>query len=103
MKLNLTALSALIFIVTSCKKEDNTTSISTANINFIFKFDSTQVRLNAIGQPSVIPAGNAAQSPRFNKMSAHYLELTPNALTALGGAVKCCTMRQKLLSAVQKQ
>jgi hypothetical protein len=85
MKLNLTALSALILLATSCKKEDNTPGTSTANINFIFKFDSTQARLNAIGQPSVIPAGNAAQSPRFNKMSAHYLELAPNALTALGG------------------
>ena len=32
-----------------------------------------------------MPAGNAGQSPLFNKMSAHYIELTPNALTALGG------------------
>ena len=50
-----------------------------------FKFDSTQVRLNNIGQPSTIPAGNAGQSPIFNKMSAHYVELAPTAFTALGG------------------
>ena len=70
----------------SCNKKINDTS--SANIIFKFKFDSTQQRLNNIGQPSVIPAGNAALSPVFNGMSAHYLELAPNALTALGkGAI----------------
>ena len=71
----------------ACKKDvtDNPTpGPSTANLVFKFKFDSTQVRLNNIGQPSVIPAGNAAQSPLFNSMSAHYLELAPSAFTALG-------------------
>src|SRR5215204_236217 len=57
---------------------------STANVVFKFKFDSTQVRLNNIGQPSAIPAGNGAQSPIFNSMSAHYVELAPSAFTALG-------------------
>ena len=69
-----------------CKKqiENNTPPTSTANLVFKFKFDSTQVRLNNIGQPSVIPAGHAAQSPKFNSMSAHYVELAPTAFTALG-------------------
>ncbi len=49
-----------------------------------FRFDSTQVRLNGFGQPSVVPAGHGAQSPVFNKMSAHYVEFAPTALTALG-------------------
>jgi hypothetical protein len=84
MKFNLSALLLLAVLTQSCKKDDAPAS-GTANVNFIFKFDSTQARLNALGQASVIPAGNAAQSPRFNTMSAHYLELTPNALTALGG------------------
>ena len=79
------SLSFLLF--TSCKKESSSPK-TTATVNFIFKFDSTQARLNAIGQPSVMPAGHAGQSPRFNFMSAHYLELAPNATTALGsGAV----------------
>jgi hypothetical protein len=70
----------------ACKKND--TAGSNAKLIFKFKFDSTQARLNNIGQPSVIPAGNAAQSGVMNKMSAHYIELTPGALTALGqGAV----------------
>lgn len=50
-----------------------------------FKFDSTQARLNAFGLPSNVPAGHAAQSPRFNRMSAHYVEFAPTAFTALGG------------------
>jgi hypothetical protein len=77
------ALVALAAI--GCKKETSQNSISNANLVFKFKFDSTQVRLNNIGQPSTIPAGNAAQSPAFNTMSAHYVELAPSAFTALGG------------------
>ncbi|WP_038008461.1 hypothetical protein [Terrimonas ferruginea] len=55
---------------------------------FVFHFDSTQARLNNVGQPSPMPAGHAGQHPKFNTMSAHYLELAPGPLTALGaGAV----------------
>lgn len=75
-------LIGLISLMFSCKK---TSTPSVPKINFIFKFDSTQVRLNNIGQPSTVPAGNAAQSPVFNKMSAHYLELAPADITPLGG------------------
>lgn len=49
-----------------------------------FQFDSNQVRLNNLGQPSTVPTGNAAQSPVFNTISAHYFELAPNAFTQLG-------------------
>lgn len=82
--------SALLCLATvllfACKK--NETGNSTAKLIFKFKFDSTQARLNNIGQPSTIPAGNAAQSGIMNKMSAHYIELAPGALTGLGkGAV----------------
>lgn len=53
-----------------------------------FQFDSNQVRLNNLGQPSTVASGNAAQSPVFNTISAHYFELAPNAYTQLGnGAV----------------
>jgi hypothetical protein len=55
---------------------------------FKFRFDSTQVRLNNIGQPAAVPAGHGAQSPQMHQMSAHYIELSPNIYTALGsGAV----------------
>jgi hypothetical protein len=46
--------------------------------------DSTQVRLNNLGQPSTIPSGNAAQHPLFNKIAAHYLEFAPSANAPLG-------------------
>lgn len=63
----------------SCKKDKDVPKIV-----FKFKFDSTQVRLNNLGQPASVPAGNAAQSPRFRQMSGHYIELAPNMYTALG-------------------
>jgi hypothetical protein len=82
----LSLLIASAFFAASCKK--NETGSSSAKLIFKFKFDSTQVRLNNIGQPSTIPAGNAAQSGVMNKMSAHYIELAPGPLTLLGkGAV----------------
>jgi hypothetical protein len=61
---------------------------------FKFKFDSTQVRLNNFGQPQSIPSNHRAQNPRFNKMSAHYIELAPNALTALGNGAILYTAAQ---------
>ncbi|MES1221923.1 MAG: hypothetical protein ABUT20_40880 [Bacteroidota bacterium] len=79
--LSLFACSSVIFL--SCKK-DTTTTTNTHNLVFKFKFDSTQARLNNIGQPAVLAAGHAAQNPVFNKMSAHYIELAPTAITALG-------------------
>lgn len=49
-----------------------------------FKFDSNQARLNNLGQPATVATGNAAQSPIFNTISAHYMELAPNANTQIG-------------------
>ena len=37
-----------------------------------------------MGQPATLPIGNAAQSPFFNTISAHYFELAPNANTQIG-------------------
>ena len=51
-----------------------------------FKFDSTQIRLNAVGQPDpyVLNSDTAAISPVFHQMASHYVELAPNDMTALG-------------------
>ena len=84
----LVAIAALLF--SSCSKDDSGGggTPTAPKVNFIFKFDSTQVRLNGSGVPTPVPAGHAAQSPRFNIMSAHYLELTPTTTTLPGaGAV----------------
>lgn len=80
-KINFLLPVIVLAIFVSCKKSTEETE---PMLIFKFKFDSTQARLNNIGQPEAVEAGHAAQSPVFNKMSAHYLELAPNALTALG-------------------
>ena len=49
-----------------------------------FQFDPNQARLNNLGQPSTVTAGNAAQTPIFNLISSHYVEMAPNANTQLG-------------------
>jgi len=54
---------------------------------FKFKFDSTQVRLNNFGLPTTIAAGHAAQSPQFNLMSQHYIELAGDFDQLGGGEV----------------
>lgn len=85
----LLAASALL-LASSCKK-DSDGSPSPGNpapegprLVMKFRFDSTQARLNNLGQPATLPSGHAAQSPRFNTMSAHYIEFAPSMLTALG-------------------
>jgi hypothetical protein len=79
-------LSLMMLSFIGCKKHGGEPEpyMTNANLIFKFKFDPTQVRLNNVGTVSTIPAGNAAQNPTMNKMSAHYLELTPSAFTALG-------------------
>lgn len=87
MHIRLSILTTLFthILFTACKKDDPTPpATATHYLIFKFKFDSTQERLNSIGQPATIPAGNAAQSPVFNGMSAHYIEMTENEFTALG-------------------
>jgi hypothetical protein len=96
-------LFASTLVFNSCKKEKDeepvtptptptgacspaTSFSSTATgpkLVFKFKFDSTQVRLDNFGNPSTVPAGNAAQSPIFNYMSQHYIELAGD-LDAVG-------------------
>lgn len=60
----------LLALSFSCQKDDISTE---PNLIIKFKFDSNQVRLNNLGQPVTIPSGNAAQSPSFNSISAHFL------------------------------
>ncbi len=68
----LSALALVVVVFSSCKKDKPDTG---PRLIFKFKFDSTQVRLNNIGQPATLPSNHRAQSPKFNTMSAHYVEL----------------------------
>lgn len=74
--------SLIVLSCTSNKVDGNQTT--EPNLIIKFKFDPSQERLNNIGQASTIPSGNAAQSPEFAKMSANYIEFTPDAFTLLG-------------------
>lgn len=85
-------LLACATLVAACRKEETpdpdpvpTPSPAGPRLIMKFRFDSTQVRLDNLGQPSTVPAGRAAQSPRFNRMSAHYVEFAPSAWTPLSG------------------
>lgn len=71
-------LSAFVFY--SC---DQTTPTE-PQLVFKFRFDSTQVRLDGLGNVSYLPTNHRAQNPIFNKMSAHYIELAQTNFTALG-------------------
>lgn len=86
MRHSLSLLLLLTLLGASCQKDS--TADSAAQLQFQFQFDPNQARLNNIGLPSTIPAGHAALTPDFRLMSVHYIELAPNALTALGkGAI----------------
>ncbi len=69
-----------LFLNQSCMDE-----VHEPQLIFKFKLDSTQVRLDELGQPEPVPPGHAGQSPRFNGISAHYVEMTQSALTQVGG------------------
>lgn len=78
-------ITACIFLVSvsaffSCSSD----SANEPMLIIKFKFDPTQTRLNNLGQPSTVASGNAAQSPLFNTISAHYVEMAPNANTQIG-------------------
>lgn len=79
-KLTLLPLATLLLLA-ACKKDNNTPD--DAQLQFQFKFDATQPRLNNIGLPAALPAGHAAQTPDFHRLSVHYIELAPTAFTQL--------------------
>lgn len=81
---NLLVSLCCLILIHSCSKDKDDNPISTPNLIIKFKFDPNQERLNNLGQPSTIPVGNDAQSPTVAKMSANYIELAPDAFTALG-------------------
>ena len=83
VKKNILIISILFFfligISNSCKKP-----IYEPKLIFKFEIDSTQQRLDNFGNPSSIPVGHSAQTPSFNSISAHYIELAPDMYTAIG-------------------
>ena len=86
MKNFTSVLVLLIFGMTFSCGEDMDDSLKPTEANLIIKlnFDASQPRLDNLGQPAIIPDGNAAQTPTIQKMSANYIEFAPMATTQLG-------------------
>lgn len=59
----------------ACSPSTSFTLPTGPNLIFKFKFDTNQVRLDNIGNPASIPAGNSAQTPKNFRISQHYIEL----------------------------
>ena len=86
---------SLMLVLAACKKDEDAAPAPPPagggdgpRLVLKFKFDSTQVRLNGFGEEALVPAGHGAQHPRFNSMTAHYVEFAPTSLTLPGqGAV----------------
>ena len=70
------------FSIFSCEDLDDTPTEPMLIVKF--KFDPTQERLNNFGVPTALASGHGAQSPIFNTISSHYVELAPDATTQLG-------------------
>ena len=83
-KICLAAIAGIILFA-GCKKDCPNCNVATKpRLIFKFVFDPTQTRLNNSGVPDTMPANHAGQNPQMNVMSAHYIELAPDAYTALG-------------------
>lgn len=83
MKKSIIGAFAFLMLFSSCKKEEPVVTNPELIVKIVL--DPTQERLGNTGQPESLPSGHAGQNPTFRSLSAHYLELAPNAFTALGG------------------
>jgi len=84
MKKSYLFLIAASLTIVSCNKNKKKTEDTGPNLIFKVTWDSTQARLDGFGNVAPIGSGHAAQNPKFNEVSLHYIELAPNALTPLG-------------------
>lgn len=82
MKKIIFILAALLAI--SCSEDVDDNRPEGPKLVIKLDVDPNQVRLGNNGQPVAVAPGNGSQSPVFNELSAHYLELAPTANTLLG-------------------
>lgn len=79
------ALMFAVFILCMACGEDQDDNLSVSPQLIIkLNIDPNQERLDNLGQPAMVPVGNAAQSPTIERMSANYIEFAPEATTLLG-------------------
>ncbi len=78
MKRFLPLLLLIPIFFAGCRDDDPTTS----NVLRVkFRFDPNQERLDNLGNPSPVAAGNAGQTPNFRGLSGHFIELLSNEFT----------------------
>lgn len=80
-------LLLFIFATFACKKDETESKKEESagpKLVFRMKMDPNQERLDGYGNISSVPAGHGAQTPDFKSISAHYIELAPNAYTQVG-------------------
>lgn len=75
------ALCGLSLVLAGCKEPDENQE---HYLIFKVKLDSTQARLDQIGQPLAVPSNHEAANPDFKGISAHYIELSQSAFTQVG-------------------
>lgn len=80
MKIGLGLILMMIAFACSPKEEN----LREPKLIIKLVLDENQERLGNNGLPSQLPAGHAGQNPKFNGLSAHYLELAPGPFTPLG-------------------
>ena len=69
----------MMMVMVSCNRcKDDPRSLGGPTVYIKIVTDPTQERLNNLGVSSTVPTGHAALSPLFHKISAHYIEFTPN-------------------------
>lgn len=80
---NLLIVFSTLIILSSCSKDDD---IQVTEPKLIVKLvmNENQERLGNSGNPVSILTGNAGQTPIFNGIAAHYLELAQGPYTLLG-------------------
>lgn len=87
MRKSVFVILAIVFSAFACKKKEGT-SEEGPKLVFKLKFDPNQQRLDGQGQTAVVPDTHSTQTPDFNAMSAHFIELTPNEFTLPGQGVQ---------------
>lgn len=81
-----------LIVLASCGDADDAAELPAdtgerVTLTFALDVDPTQARLDNVGRSAEMAPGNAGQTPEFHFLAASYLELTPTALTPLGGGL----------------
>lgn len=84
-------LLLLVLFVMGCDKDSDPLMLSDDDqvpvdvtdrfLKIKLRFDPTQERLDNFGNPATMLPSHASQTPSFNTMSAHFIELVPTELT----------------------